>query len=177
MATGGKGCIRCEAINIPRYKRRRDEVDPGITLWEGPKAQLITAHLPEVDTDALQIILTDASLIFNGSILSKPMQRKAPSGRTQNKSKSFNHAVKPPFRVESELVEVQKENGLITVILKRKAPETASDSQRRDHASFMNSVNHFFAKNGQSSFGRTKETICLRACERYLEYNERNLNR
>ena len=170
--TGRTGNTRSKSIELPRSERLHDDIEHGITLWAGPKA-IITAYLPKADPDDLQIVINETGMIFNGTILSKITQKDEAPRRTRNKSKCFSHSVKPSFRVASEPVEVQKENGLITGIPKRKAPETALGDHGRDHVSFVNSVNHFFGEKGKPSFSSGKETILLHACERYLEYNGR----
>ena len=89
-STGRTGNTRSKSIKLPRSERLHDDIEHGITLWAGPKA-IITAYLPKVDPDDLQIAINETSLILNGSALSMITQktrRHAGHGINRNASAS-----------------------------------------------------------------------------------------
>ena len=113
------GFIRTEAISLPPADRPREGEDPGITLWAGPKALFINAMFPGIDLNDLQISITGMRLVFSGPLTSDAAIKKPGRRRTQRAPILFRHSVELPYPVDADRAEVRKENGLISIILKK----------------------------------------------------------
>jgi len=113
------GFIRTEAIYLPPADRPREGEDPGITLWAGPKALIINAVFPGIDLNELQISVTGTRLVFSGPLTSNAAIRKPGRRRARRTPILFSHSVELPYPVDADRVEVRKDNGLISIILKK----------------------------------------------------------
>ena len=114
-----RGFIRAESIRLPLPGRPGEREDPGITLWAGPKALFINAMFPGIDLNDLQIRITGARLVFSGTLPSDRTIEKPGRRRTRRNPAVFSHSVKLPYPVDADRAEVCKENGLISIILKK----------------------------------------------------------
>jgi len=125
------GFIRTESIRLPSADRRRapsgrsgEKEEPGVTLWAGPKALFINAVLPGVDLEDLQVNITGKHLVFSGLLYPNPIIGKAGRRRPQRTPMDFTHSVELPYVVDADRTEVRKENGLISIILKKDESRT-----------------------------------------------------
>jgi HSP20 family molecular chaperone IbpA len=117
------GFIRTDAVQMPPSDQPSEGEDPGITLWAGPKALFINAVFPGMDLNGLQIIVTGTQLVFSGPLISAMIKKTGPR-RAKRTPIVFSHSVALPYRVDADRVEVRKENGLISIILKRDESQT-----------------------------------------------------
>ena len=113
------GFIRTESIRLPSSGRSSEREEPGITLWAGPKVLFINAVFPGIDLEDLQIRITGTRLVFSGFLRQKPVIGKSGRRRPQSTPENFTHSVELPYPVDADRAEVRKENGLISIILKK----------------------------------------------------------
>jgi len=169
------GFIRTESIRLPSSGRRSaapgqsgDKEEPGVTLWAGPKALFINAVFPGIDLDDLQISITEKRLVFSGPLgadTAIKKGRRPPRGTPKN----FSHSVELPYPVDADRAEVRKENGLISIILKKdESPARGGNSHME--SSIMNSMKRYFGDFGRSTNKRTEEDRILQSLEKYFEY-------
>jgi HSP20 family molecular chaperone IbpA len=104
---------------LPPADRPREGEEPGITLWAGPKALIINAVFPGIDLNDLQISITGARLVFSATLPSDRAIEKTGRRRVRRNAAIFNYSVKLPYTVDADRAEVRKENGLISIILKK----------------------------------------------------------
>jgi HSP20 family molecular chaperone IbpA len=104
---------------LPPADRPREGEEPGITLWAGPKALIINAVFPGIDLNDLQISVTGARLVFRGPLTSNAAIKKPGRHRARRTPILFSHSVELPYPVDADRAEVRKENGLISIILKK----------------------------------------------------------
>jgi HSP20 family molecular chaperone IbpA len=169
------GFIRTESIRVPPSNRpgassglSGEKEEPGITLWAGPKALFINAVFPGIDLEDLQITITGTRLVFSVALspdAAAKTRRRKPPGAPMN----FSHSVALPYRVDADRAEVRKENGLISIILK-KDESPAHGGNARMESSIMNSMRRYFGDYGRSSDNRTEEGRILQSLDKYFEY-------
>jgi HSP20 family molecular chaperone IbpA len=163
------GFIRTESINLPPSGGPGEREEPGITLWAGPKALFINALFPGIDLNELQIRITGTRLIFSGPLppdAAGKMPRRPGARRTPA---FFSHSVQLPYPVDANRAEVRKENGLISILLK-KEESRARDGNARLQSSIMKSMKRYFGDNGRSSDKQAEEDIILQSLEKYFAY-------
>jgi HSP20 family molecular chaperone IbpA len=170
------GFIRTESIRLPSAARRAapsgrsdEKEEPGVTLWAGPKALFINAVFPGIDLDDLQISITGTRLVFSGLQRLRPASGRNGRRRHQGDPMNFSHSVKLPYAVDADRAEVRKENGLISIILK-KEESPARNGNARLESSIMNSMKRYFGDYGRSSDKRADEDVILQSLEKYFEY-------
>ena len=129
--------------------RSGEKEEPGITLWAGPKVLFINAVFPGIDLEDLQISITGKRLVFSGPLRSDTAIKKAGRRRPQSTPMNFTHSVELPYPVDADRTEVRKENGLISIILK-KDESRLHDGNARLESSIMNSMKRYFGNNGRS---------------------------
>ena len=169
------GFIRTESIRLPTSDRpgapsgrSGEKEEPGVTLWAGPKALFINAVCPGIDLEDLQISITGRRLVFSGLLRPKPT-----IGRTGLRSPStpvnFRHSVELPYRVDADRAEVRKENGLISIILKKEASSGRHGNAHLE-SSIMNSMRRYFGEYGPPAGTQTDENKILQSLEKYFDY-------
>ncbi|HEX7504091.1 MAG TPA: Hsp20/alpha crystallin family protein [Syntrophales bacterium] len=170
------GFIRTESIRLPSSDRRSaasgrsgEKEEPGVTLWAGPKALFINAVFPGIDLEDLQISITGKRLVFSGFQRPNPVSGKNGRRRSKGAPTNFSHSVELPYAVDADRAEVRKENGLISIILK-KDESSAHDGNARLSSSIMNSVKRYFGENGRPADPREDENRILQSLEKYFAF-------
>jgi HSP20 family molecular chaperone IbpA len=169
------GFIRTESIRLAQSDRTDEKEDPGITLWAGPKALFINAVFPGIDLKDLQISITGARLVFSGTLTADAAIEKPGRRPVQHTPRIFSHSVELPYPVDADRAEVRKENGLITIILKKDESGT-HDGNARLESSIMNSMKRYFGESGQPADTRTDEYRILQSLDKYFEYISKGNN-
>jgi HSP20 family molecular chaperone IbpA len=152
----------------PSFRSRHGE-KPGFTLWAGPTALVINADLPGIDLEALRVDVAGARLIFSGPLRPEPPGRKNGRRQAGGRAGSFSHTIELPYRVDADRAEVRKENGLISIVLKKKESEPGNGNGRLE-SSILNSVKRYFGGNGSSPKNRDEDTLILKALDRYFDF-------
>lgn len=169
------GFIRTESIRLPSDGRTApsgrsgEKEEPGVTLWAGPKALFINAVFPGIDLEDLQIDITGTRLVFSGALSADTATTGPGRRRAQRPPAFFSHSVELPYPVDAGQVEVRKENGLISIILK-KEESRAHGGNDRLQSSVMSSMKRYFGENGRPADAREDENRILRSLEKYFEY-------
>ncbi len=151
------GFIRTESFADPASTRSGRREEPGFTMWAGPKAIVVNAVLPEIDSDGLKIDIQGMRLVFKGS------------RRSRNGSKSFSHAVELPYRVDADGAEVRRENGWFTIVLRKKELDSNRGNGRRTDA-IPGSAKRSFGNNGSKPRNRLEEDLMMKALDRYFAF-------
>ena len=176
------GFIRTESIRLPSSVRLNapsgkagEKEEPGVTLWAGPQALFINAVFPGIDLEELQISITGTRLVFSGPLSSGKAIKNPGRRRAQRTPTVFSHSMELPYAVDPERAEVRRENGLISIILKKEEPPARNDNSRLE-SSIMNSMKRYFGDYGRASDKQADEDMILRSLEKYFSYisNEEN---
>ncbi len=100
---------------------------PPVNIWQGPDSAAVTAELPGILPEDIEISIKNSVLTLSG-------ERKLPEGgddaswlRRERPSGRFSRVVQLPFRVDRDRVEARFENGVLQIELHR--PE--EDKPRR----------------------------------------------
>ncbi|MBZ7927255.1 Hsp20/alpha crystallin family protein (plasmid) [Ensifer adhaerens] len=94
---------------------------PPITIWMGEDSVAVTAELPGIAPDELDLTVRENTLTLRGQ--RPPTEEKKPVWhRRERVYGNFSRTVQLPFRVDPEQVEARFANGLLEVELHR--PET-----------------------------------------------------
>lgn len=92
---------------------------PAVNLWTGEDGVLVTAELPGVPLEELEISVVADTLTIKGN---RPVDRIADSAtqhRRERGSGRFARVVQLPFRIEADEVSAKMKNGLLNITLPR----------------------------------------------------------
>jgi HSP20 family molecular chaperone IbpA len=166
----GASRIRTKSVRITQPNGSKRAETPEIFLLAGSKSLLISADLRGIDLDDLQIRVRETRLIFRGTLRSCLPSGKGGIRQAKIASGTFTHVLELPYRVDPDQAEVQNENGLISIVLKKEKSRPSGD--RGKQSTFTDSMQRFFGENGDSSDNPLKDEITiLETLERYLEYH------
>lgn len=162
--------IRTKSMRLAQPNGSKGAETPEILLWAEPGSLFISADLRGIDLDDLQIRVKGTRLVFRGTLRSELPSGEGRIRRAKDASGTFTHVLELPYPVDTDQAEVQNENGLISIVLKKE--ESRQYSDRGGQSSFTNSMQRFFGENGDSSKNKLKDEITiLETLERYLEYH------
>lgn len=100
---------------------------PAVNLWAGPDSIAVTAELPGVAPDAVELSVKEDVLTIRGSRAPASGEETLGWHRRERAYGDFQRLVQLPFRVDADRVEARFENGVLEVELHR--PE--EDKPRR----------------------------------------------
>jgi HSP20 family protein len=90
-------------------------VTPPVNIWSGSDGLAVTAEIPGVAPESIQVSVLDNTLTIRGN-------RPAGNGE-QNSSEEFSRSVQLPYRVASDHTEAHCRNGILLVVLPRPEAE------------------------------------------------------
>lgn len=167
--TEGVSRIRTKSVRLAEPNGSKGTGAPEIYLWAGSGSLFVSADLRSFGLDDLQVRVRGMRLIFLGTLRSNAKPEKKGSRRAKKSSMTFYHVLDLPYEVRDDEAEVQNENGLISIVLKRK--EADRQNGRAAQSSFQASMQRFFGDNGDSSRNSLKDEITmLETFERYLAF-------
>ncbi|HRT63117.1 MAG TPA: Hsp20/alpha crystallin family protein [Syntrophales bacterium] len=165
----GLSRIRTRSVSLSRPNGPGGTEAPEITLWAGSDSLFVSADLRGFGLEDLQIRVEGTRLTFHGNLRSDLPSGKREHHRVRRPAKTFSHALDLPFAVDDDEVEVQNQNGLISIVLKRKASGRQND--RAAQSSFKASMQRFFGVSGEASRSLKDEITMLETFDRYLDYH------
>lgn len=92
---------------------------PPINLWIGEDSVAVTAELPGIAPDEVDLTVRENTLTLKGEREPRPEDEKSVWHRRERPYGSFSRTVQLPFRVDPEQVEARFANGLLEVELHR----------------------------------------------------------
>jgi len=92
---------------------------PAMNVWTDEDHAMITAELPGVDKESLDISVEGDTLTLRGNCPAPETEEGATFHRRERGCGSFARTVELPFNVESEGVEATLEQGLLRISLPR----------------------------------------------------------
>ena len=93
----------------------------------GGPSPVVTAELPGVSPDDVEISVVGETLTIHGDRKSEEVDEKATYHRQERACGQFNRSIELPFMVESDKVSAKLEKGLLTITL----PRAEQDKPRR----------------------------------------------
>lgn len=92
---------------------------PPVSLWVGTDSLVVTAELPGVGSDDIEVSATDDSLTIRGKCEPEIDGEKVTWHRRERTYGSFSRTVTLPFRIDPDKVQARFVNGVIEIELQR----------------------------------------------------------
>ncbi len=110
---------RGRVFNSPSY--------PAINIWTNEEGQLISAEMPGVHPDDLEIDVTGDALSISGERKPDEVAKDARYHRRERNYGTFSRTVQLPFMVDTNKVEASFANGVLLISL----PRAEADKPRK----------------------------------------------
>jgi HSP20 family protein len=92
---------------------------PPVNLWMGEDSVAVTAELPGVSPDAVEVTVRENALTLKGGRATRTEEEKVVWHRRERPEGSFSRTVQLPFRVDPDHVQARFADGLLEVELHR----------------------------------------------------------
>lgn len=96
---------------------------PSINVWTSPDGMVVTAELPGVDSQALEVSAVADTLTIKGERKPLELAEGDVYHRQERGSGTFTRTLQLPFRVDPDAIEARFQKGVLQVELKRPAEE------------------------------------------------------
>jgi len=100
---------------------------PPINIWRGPDGIIVTAKIPGVSLDAVDLTVHQNTLTIKGRREPEAKEPEAGLHRRERTFGPFSRTIALPFNVDPEQVKAAAQNGILTVEL----PRPESDKPRK----------------------------------------------
>ena len=92
---------------------------PALNVWGNGDNVIVTAELPGMETDNLDISVVNNQLTIKGERKADKPAADAVCHRCERSGGTFVRTVRLPFAVESDKVTAKYENGVLTIVMPR----------------------------------------------------------
>ena len=92
---------------------------PALNAWVNDEGIVVTAEIPGVDPDNLNITVEGEILILSGSRNEDELPEGAQFRRRERGYGDFSRKIELPFEVDTEAVEAHFRNGVLEIVLPR----------------------------------------------------------
>jgi HSP20 family protein len=92
---------------------------PAVNVWAGEEGQVITAELPGLSADDIEISLVGDELTLSGERAAPDVAEGAQVHRRERGVGSFTRTIQLPFAVDAEKAEASFEHGMLQIRLPR----------------------------------------------------------
>lgn len=92
---------------------------PAINIWTKEDGQVITAEMPGVDPDKIEIDVVADSLTLSGERIAEPDEEGKIFHRRERSYGRFNRSIQLPFMVDANKVEAKFADGVLRITLQR----------------------------------------------------------
>ncbi|MDQ5988016.1 MAG: 18 kDa heat shock protein [Syntrophus sp. SKADARSKE-3] len=96
---------------------------PALNIWGSTDNVIVTAELPGVDPDIINIAVVNDNLTLSGSRDPEVLKEGEVNHRNERNFGKFSRSVNLPFAVDAEKVTATYEKGILTIILPRAEKE------------------------------------------------------
>lgn len=117
----GSELRRQRARSLERRMERLAHVNtyPAMNVWANEDSALVTAELPGVNADDLEIALMDDTLTVSGKRQTEGLEDGERLHRRERVYGEFTRTFQLPFTVEADSVEAAFEKGVLNIVLPR----------------------------------------------------------
>jgi HSP20 family protein len=105
------------------FMLRRAPTFPALNAWTNADGILVTAELPGVDPDTIDISIEDKALTLKGSRQPDNLDENVTTHRQERGYGEFNRTLTLPYNIEADNIEAKFKNGVLTIALPRKEDE------------------------------------------------------
>jgi HSP20 family protein len=92
---------------------------PAMNAWTNEDSAVVTAELPGVGIDDVEITVEKDTLSLRGRREPEELEEGASFHRRERRFGSFNRAFRLPFAIDAAEVKAEFKNGLLTIVLPR----------------------------------------------------------
>jgi HSP20 family protein len=96
---------------------------PAMNVWSGQDGALVTAEVPGVEPDQLDISIVGESLTLSGERAGQDLQEGERYHRRERSAGRFDRSLQLPFRIDPEGVEASFHDGVLHITLPRAAED------------------------------------------------------
>ncbi|MGA1868004.1 MAG: Hsp20/alpha crystallin family protein [bacterium] len=109
------------------YKVQTSTEYPAINIWSGADEALLTAELPGIDAQSIELSISGDTLTLKGERHAEELKDEESYHRQERPYGKFVRSVKLPFVVDSNKVAAEYANGVLKITL----PKAESEKQRK----------------------------------------------
>ena len=110
--------------SLPAWQRKRSATFPTVNIYSNKdEGVLVTAELPGINPDDLNITVTGDTLTLSGSRQPEEMPESEQYHRRERGYGEFNRSFQLPYSINKENVEANMDNGILSVTLPRAEAE------------------------------------------------------
>jgi len=102
----------------PIYTRNAPSF-PAMNLWADEESALITAELPGMDSEDIELTILEDTLTISGERKAEEMPENATYHRQERGAGKFSRSLKLPFTIDSKKVKASFKDGVLEVSLPR----------------------------------------------------------
>lgn len=92
---------------------------PAVNIWEKDGTALVTAELPGIEPEKMDISVLGDTVTLSGTALQETFTQGETYLRQERGMGSFKRNIRLPFQVNAQVVEARYEKGILTVMLPR----------------------------------------------------------
>jgi HSP20 family protein len=92
---------------------------PALNAWVNDEGLMVTAEVPGVNPEDIEITILDDTLTLSGSRNTDELPDGAEFKRRERGSGEFSRSIELPFRVDGDAVEAHFNNGVLQITLPR----------------------------------------------------------
>lgn len=100
---------------------------PPINVWTSGDNCMLTAEIPGLESEDLEISVVNETLTLRGSRKPEALQEGETYHRREREFGEFSRSLQLPFRIDSEQVQAKFKNGVLTISL----PRAENDKPRK----------------------------------------------
>ena len=104
-------------FSIAGQKAQQDY--PAVNIWENMKSAVVTAELPGIDPDKIDIEVTGDILTMSGTSQIDALKKGETYLRQERIQGSFKRKIQLSFPIDPQEVEAHYEKGILSIILPR----------------------------------------------------------
>lgn len=92
---------------------------PSVNIWSGKDGCVVTAELPGIDGEKLDISVLGDTLTIAGVREAEPLKGDESYHRKERNGDRFSRTLQLPFRIDSDKIEARYEKGVLSISLPR----------------------------------------------------------
>lgn len=92
---------------------------PAVNIWEKEGSAVITAELPGIDAEKLDIAVSGDTVTISGAALQEALAEDKIYLRQERGIGSFKRNIQLPFQIDAQAVEARYEKGILAIVLPR----------------------------------------------------------
>lgn len=98
-------------------------VYPAVNIWMNERGVVVTAELPGIDADKLEISVLNDTLVLSGTRTFDALKEEENYHRNERHGGKFSRTIQLPFKVNDKQIEARYEKGILRMILPREEAE------------------------------------------------------